>query len=173
MVLPKPTPQPQPAGGLVILTDDTLPATAPVLKPDTTMFAPVAKGPIGPIGVKPIETGGGKPGMELGTTGNPLAAFDVDSLPEFIGGHVAMQRFIQERIQFPDIEDGAAQKAFVEFVVDTDGRVIRVKSKGRAPQEFGSAAETVVKGMPKWKPAVRKGQRVACILVLPIDFRTK
>ena len=47
--------------------------------------------------------------MELGTTGNPLAAFDVDSLPEFIGGHVAMQRFIQERIQFPDIEDGAAQ----------------------------------------------------------------
>ena len=170
---PTPTPQPQPAGGLVVITDDTLITTEPVLKTDTATFTPTGKGPTGPIGPKSNDTGGGKPGMELGTQGNPAAASDVDSLPEFIGGHLAMQQFIQGHVHFPDIEDGAAQKAFVEFVVDTDGSIIRVKSKGRAPKEFGIAAETVVKGMPKWKPAVRKGERVACILVLPIDFRTK
>ncbi|MBL0044176.1 MAG: energy transducer TonB [Flavobacteriales bacterium] len=170
---PKPSPQPQPAGGLVVSTDDTLATTEPVLKTDTATFTPTVKGPTGPVGPKSNDTGGGKPGMELGTKGNPAAASDVDSLPEFIGGHLAMQQFIQGHVHFPDIEDGAAQKAFVEFVVDTDGSITRVKSKGRAPKEFGIAAETVVKGMPKWKPAVRKGERVACILVLPIDFRTK
>jgi periplasmic protein TonB len=170
---PLPAPAPLPAGGLVMVTDDSLITTAPAVKPDTASFAPLAKGPVGPVGPKPIASGGGGTRMELGTTNNPLDASSVDSLPEFIGGHLAMQRFIQGNIHFPDIEDGAAQKAHVEFVVDTDGTVIRVKSKGRAPLEFNTAAEVVVKAMPKWKPAVRKGERVACVLVLPIDFRTK
>lgn len=121
---------------------------------------------------KPGPTEGGDKGSLLGTSKEPVDMAGVDSLPEFIGGMGAMTRFVQDHIRFPE-DDPTTQKEWIEFVVDVDGSVMAVRAKGRAQKAFSQAAEQVVKAMPKWKPAMRKGEKVACRLVLPIDFRTK
>lgn len=123
-------------------------------------------------GAKPGPTDGGDKGSLLGTWKEPIDMAGVDSLPEFIGGMGAMTRFVQDHIRFPE-DDPTTQKEWIEFVVDVDGSVMAVRAKGRAQKAFSQAAEQVVKSMPKWKPAMRKGEKVACRLVLPIDFRTK
>jgi protein TonB len=166
---PAPIPQPSPAAFPVVV--DSLPVDpgpGPEPRPDP---GPSAPGPPGGT-VDPGGEPGASLGSDLGTSSNPVSAAEVDSLPEFIGGHGAMVRWVQDHIRFPE-EEAAARKEFVQFVVDTDGRVMQVKAKGRAGKAHAAAAEHVVAGMPPWKPAVRKGRRVACVLVLPIEFRTQ
>lgn len=171
---PAPAPAPQPSPAAIPLVVDSLPADpAPGPDPQPDPGPPMpgpSGGPTDPGGDP--GTGGSPLGSELGTSTNPVSAADVDSMPEFVGGYGAMVRYVQDHIRFPE-DDPGAQKEFVQFVVDTDGTVMQVKAKGRASKAHGAAAERVVAGMPKWKPAVRKGKRVACVLVLPIEFRTK
>ncbi len=128
-------------------------------------------------GRKGPDTGGDKPtggdtGTPFGTRLNPTGMADVDVVPEFIGGMDALRRFVQDHIRFPE-DDVTAQKEWVEFVVDADGSVVDVTAKGKAAKAYAEAAEAVVRAMPKWKPARKQGAKVACRLVLPIDFRTK
>ena len=99
---------------------------------------------------------------------------EVAKLPEFIGGHEAMVRFIERNIVFPESDDPSAKKEYVEFVVDEDGTVLRVRAKGRTSKAFSQAAERVVRAMPKWTPAeLTDGSKSACLLVLPIEFQTR
>lgn len=169
---PSPAPAPKPSPAAIPLVVDSLPTDpgpAPQPDPGPAVTGP-SGGPTDPGGDP--GTGGSPFGSDLGTSTNPASAADVDSMPEFIGGYGAMVRYVQDHIRFPE-DDPGAQKEFVQFVVDADGTVVQVKAKGRASKAHGAAAERVVAGMPKWKPAVRKGKRVACVLVLPIEFRTK
>jgi hypothetical protein len=83
-----------------------------------------------------------------------------------------MYDFVQRNIQFPEY-DGGKQKVYVEFIVDTEGNVLSVIARGKNQQAYAEAAENVVKRMPAWTPALRKGKKVACRLVLPISFETK
>lgn len=171
---PSPAPAAQPAPAAIPVVVDSLPVQpgpSPRPQPDPGPIpAGPAGGPTGPGGDP--GTGGAPSGSELGTSGNPVSAADVDSMPEFIGGYGAMVRYVQDHIRFPE-DDPGAQKEYVQFVVGADGTVEQVRAKGRASKAHGAAAERVVAGMPRWKPAVRKGRRVACVLVLPIEFRTK
>ncbi len=159
---------------VIMLTKDTLPEdphpTDTKKKEDP---APPDGGGTGKPdpGKGPIN-GGALIGSDLGTRKNPTGAADVDSLPQFIGGPAAMNRFVQNNIRFPN-DDGSHEKEWVEFIVDADGSVVDVRAKGKASRAYSVAAEQVLRMMPKWKPAVRRGEKVACILVLPIDFRTK
>lgn len=115
---------------------------------------------------------GGNSGTPFGTRLNPTGMADVDVAPEFIGGMTALSRFVQDNIRFPE-DEMTQQKAWVEFVVDADGSVVDVIAKGKAARSYAEAAEAVVRAMPRWKPARKRGEHVACRLVLPIDFRTK
>mgnify|MGYP000873798047 CR=1 FL=1 len=167
-----PAPAPAPHDVVVIPTDSV--KTAP--DPDPKMPDPGPTGPApsvgsGPKGPDPGPSGGST-GSPLGSRDNPTGLADVDVAPEFVGGMDAMVRFVQDHIRFPE-DEAIAQKEYVEFIVDADGSVIEVRAKGRAAVAYGKAAEAVVRAMPKWKPARKRGELVACRLVLPIDFRTK
>ena len=154
-----------------VVVVDTLPKTAPDPGPATDPNpAPGGGGDPAPK-PGPDERGGAGPsgGFTLDAPGNPGI---VDEIPEFPGGQSAMARFIQENLHV--INDDITQaKEQVIFVIDVDGSVTRVKSRGRAAKDFCEAAERVVRAMPKWKPAKYKGRDVPCVMVLPIEFKTQ
>jgi TonB family protein len=59
----------------------------------------------------------------------------------------------------------------IQFIIEKDGSIDEVKTL-RSPSEILSAeAERVVKGMPKWKPAMHKGKPVRMRYVLPVLFK--
>lgn len=125
-------------------------------------------------GPGPDPNAGKGAGSDLGTPANPLTEAELAKVPRFPGGYEAMVRFIQNNIRFPEMSDGTRQKEWVEFVVDVNGEVVRVRAKGRAGRAFSEAAEKVVRIMPRWEAGERKdGSKAACLLVLPIDFQTR
>jgi periplasmic protein TonB len=179
--LPEPEkPQPKPASGgpmvpsnpdaPVVVVDSLVPTTPePAPKPQPEPL-PGGGGGGGP------EPGKGKPGDDGGTVeftldapGNPGI---VDDAPEYPGGQAALARFIQDNLRVTN-EDITQAREQVIFVVDVDGSVTRVKARGRSAKDFCDAAERVVRMMPKWKPAKYKGRDVPCVMVLPIEFRTR
>ncbi|MFT3884556.1 MAG: energy transducer TonB [Flavobacteriales bacterium] len=140
---------------------------------DTAAFGDgTNKGPAGPGSDPGPDDGGTGDGSSSGSIGGTREIAEVDVQPEFPGGHARMMEYVQRHIRFPE-SDGRKQKVHVQFVVDTDGHVLDVTAKGGAPRAYAVAAEDVVKGMPAWVPAMRKGYKVACRLVLPISFETK
>jgi protein TonB len=156
-----------------VVPTDTAVVTTPE---DTTTTDPVLPNP-GPVG--PPSTGpAGNPGLTgdndstVFTVDSPLNSGNVDIIPEFPGGQAAMARFIRDNLRVNN-EEITLARAQVVFVIDTDGSVVRVKSRGKAVKEFCDAAERVVRAMPKWKPAKYKGRDVPCVMVLPIEYQTQ
>ncbi|MBL7984909.1 MAG: energy transducer TonB [Flavobacteriales bacterium] len=151
-------------------------ATDSLLVVDTVSASAPAPGPVAPVGGgTPAPGGGGAPSGGGPSPFTPDAPADlgvVEVVPEFIGGHAAMTRFIQDNLRIHN-DDITQAKEWVAFVVDADGSVVRVHAKGRAEKAFSDAAERVVKAMPKWKPAKYKGKDVPCVLVLPIELTTR
>lgn len=169
-----PIPSPKPDPDVPVEATDSL--MKPVPKDSTASSGPVGPVPVpGPPGGGPAPGGSpGGGGSELGTVDRPLTEGELDKVPRFPGGYAAMVRFIQDNIRFPEDMDGSRQKEWVEFVVDVDGSVVRVRSKGRARKAFSEAAERVVHIMPKWEAGeLKDGTKAACLLILPIDFQTR
>lgn len=167
-----PAPAPTPHDVVVVPTDSVKAVIDPDPKPhDPGPTDPAPSGGGGPKGPDPGPSRG-TTGSPLGSRENPTGLADVDVAPEFQGGMARMVGFVQDHIRFPE-DETTAQKEWVEFIVDVDGSVVEVHAKGKAAVAYSQAAEAVVRAMPKWKPARKRGENVACRLVLPIDFRTK
>lgn len=161
---------------VVVPTDSLVPSDPKDTVTTSTDPAPATPGPVGPAGPTPSGPMGSGPGGEDGdgpgfTIDNPGNPGTVDIKPEFPGGQEALSRFIQRNLEVQD-EGITTARAQVIFVVDTDGSVVQVRSRGKAAQRFNEAAERVVRIMPKWKPARYKDRVVPCVMVLPIEYRT-
>ena len=98
----------------------------------------------------------------------------VEVQPEFPGGMKEMMKFIQYNLKYPESAKAAGSegKAFVQFVVKADGSIENVEimhSSGDA--SLDAEALRVVKAMPKWRPAMNKGEAVNVKFVLPIVYK--
>ena len=98
----------------------------------------------------------------------------VEVQPEFPGGMKEMMKFIQYNLKYPESAKAAGTegKAFVQFVVKADGSIENVEimhSSGDA--SLDAEALRVVKAMPKWRPAMNKGEAVNVKYVLPIVYK--
>ena len=98
----------------------------------------------------------------------------VEVQPEFPGGMKEMMKFIQNSLKYPEAAKaaGVEGKAFVQFVVKADGSISDVEimhSSGDA--SLDAEALRVVKAMPKWRPAMNKGEAVNVKFVLPIVYK--
>ncbi len=98
----------------------------------------------------------------------------VEVQPEFPGGMKEMMKFIQYNLKYPESAKvaGTEGKAFVQFVVKADGSIENVeimRSSGDA--SLDAEALRVVKAMPKWRPAMNKGEAVNVKFVLPIVYK--
>ena len=98
----------------------------------------------------------------------------VEVQPEFPGGMKEMMKYIQSNLKYPEAAKaaGAEGKAFVQFVVKTDGSISDVQiMRSTGNESLDAEALRVVKAMPKWRPAMNKGKAVNVKFVLPITYK--
>ena len=98
---------------------------------------------------------------------------DVDSIPEFPGGHESLLTFMHKALLYPDSEWNAnvQGKNFVEFVVEPDGKTSQLAILRSLTPALDSASIRAVRSMPRWKPARIQDKPVPCQMVLPIIWK--
>lgn len=98
---------------------------------------------------------------------------EVDVMPEYPGGRVALMKFLMENVRYPQaaIENNITGRVIVRFVVEKDGKISNVKVEKSVDPTLDAEAKRVVQAMPKWNPGKRDGQLVRVKYALPVTFR--
>lgn len=101
----------------------------------------------------------------------PDCMFISEPLPEFPGGQSALDVFIQNHLFIPKSQTHTEGKVFVAFVVGKDGFISNVEVVRGLNDVCDQHAITLVKKMPRWKPAKDlNGNLVRTRIVLPVKF---
>jgi periplasmic protein TonB len=120
--------------------------------------------------IVPTETGNG-PVEEKA----PEIFTIVEEMPEFPGGAAAMMKYIQNTMQYPQMEReaGIQGKCYIKFVVEMDGSIGAAEILKGVPGGAGLDKEAlrVVRSMPKWKPGKNNGKPARVYFNLPISFK--
>jgi len=127
-------------------------------------------GPTGPAQV--VET----PAVAGGTgVTQPQADYLLwaGQMPEYIGGAIAMKRWLADEISYPRIalEEGVDGIVYVSFVVNTDGSVSDVKVERGIGYGCDEEAMRAVKKMKNWIPGKQNGNAVRVKQTIPIYFQ--
>ena len=93
--------------------------------------------------------------------------------PEFPDGAEALYKYIAENIHYPEQAkaDGIEGRVLIRFVVMNDGSVANIEVAKGIGGGCDEEAVRVVKGMPKWKPAIYEGKAVNVQYCIPINFK--
>jgi protein TonB len=101
----------------------------------------------------------------------------VDIEPEFPGGGLGYQRFLNRNLRIPQEiidEQEPLISPIMKFIVDTDGQIknITINNKERAEDMDPMEKENLrlVKLMPKWIPGICQGKPVTAELKRPLFF---
>jgi protein TonB len=100
------------------------------------------------------------------------AANRPDVPPQYPGGAQAMNDFFQKNLKYPEAARVKQVNANVvtTFTVQPDGQLNNITVVTPLTLECNAEALRVLKLMPAWKPATRKGEPVAVQIRLPIPF---
>ena len=92
--------------------------------------------------------------------------------PMFPGGQEALDKFIEENLQYPRqaAENNIGGKVWVRVVVEPDGSVTLPRLLRDIGGGCGAEAVRVVKMMPKWTPGKNGGKAVRTFYLMPIFF---
>lgn len=136
---------------------------------------------------------------ESGTEIKEKVYFEVDEMPEFEGGSLAIRKFIAQNVKYPSLakELGTAGKVYIQFIVNEEGQVVEVNhvatkvgektiksidgihvvsygeekdTKAEAILELQKEAIRVVSLLPDWKPGSKDGNPVKVQFTVPINF---
>lgn len=97
---------------------------------------------------------------------------DVIVMPEFPGGHEAMQEYLLSAMRYPleaKMNDEMGE-VLIGFSVGIDGSIGGVRVLRSVSESLDKEAVRVVQSMPKWKPGSRNGKLVRAELSIPINF---
>lgn len=115
-----------------------------------------------------------------------LAITSVDKVPQFEGCEAAtneealacfnekMMQHIKENFTYPEeaAEKNITGRIAVQFVIDTDGSIINIETKGPENAMLLEAeAKRIVALLPKFKPAMHNGKPVKIKYGLPLTFK--
>ena len=80
--------------------------------------------------------------------------------------------YIAEVIKYPvgAIEKGIQGKVYVNFVVEKDGRVGRIRVLRGVHPLLDAEAMRVISSMPEWTPGTQGGAAIAVSYTVPINF---
>lgn len=121
-------------------------------------------------------------GTEVGTgTGGQkelqIPTRDPDISAEYPGGREKMITYLTSNLNYPEIarQYGIQGKCHLQFIINKQGEISDVKIVRAVPDcvECDQEAIRVIKKMPKWKPAIKDGQKVDSYFVMPINFSLK
>lgn len=95
----------------------------------------------------------------------------VEDFPRFPEGNV--QQYIAWNLHYPEkaLKDKVEGKVFVQFVIDTTGKVVEPKVIKSVSPELDAEALRVVSEMPAWKPGMQRGKPVRVSFTLPVIFK--
>jgi TonB family protein len=108
---------------------------------------------------------------EIPVAENTAAAIATE--PEFPGGTKAVDKYIKEKLQYPDkaLEEGIAGTVKVSFTIDENGGVKDFEVLDGIGWGCDEEAIRVVKRLNKWIPATKNGSKVASRKTLRITFK--
>ncbi|MEO6305377.1 MAG: energy transducer TonB [Bacteroidia bacterium] len=98
----------------------------------------------------------------------------VDSMPKFPGGNAAIAKYIQMNMNIPpEVREGSkAEKTFVKFIVDTNGKTIDpIAIKQSNYKAFDNEAIRLISKMPAWTAGMDKNKKVKVYMILPISYK--
>ena len=96
-----------------------------------------------------------------------------EEMPCYNGGEVALFKFINENLVYPQeaIDAGVEGRVFVRFWINEDGSL----SDFEVPRGIGygcdEEAVRVIQSMPKWKPGMQRGKTVRVSYMIPVIFQ--
>lgn len=86
--------------------------------------------------------------------------YQVQEKAEFPGGYEAMDKYIRDNMVIPNkaFKKAKSGTIVVKFIVEKDGSLSDVKISSNVKIGYGceQAAVNVIKGMPKWSPALQR-----------------
>lgn len=120
--------------------------------------------------IKPLPP---SPSSESNTTSDRVYEDDVDTPPQFPGGEVALMKWINDNLRYPELamKNGTMGRVIVSFIVEKDGSISDVKVARRVDEELDTEAVRLVKCMPKWLPGKVGGNAVRVAFNLPVSFK--
>ena len=100
---------------------------------------------------------------------------EVQVQPMFVGGNVAMQKFIEENLQYPKKakSQGIQGEVVVKCMISNEGRVIETQIETSVDPELDAEALRVVSAMPAFNPGMIDGACVAMWHSVPVKFEIK
>lgn len=96
----------------------------------------------------------------------------VEQNPEYPGGEMALTRFVQNNMSYPQIarEMGIQGTVYITFVVGKTGEISNVKVVRGIGGGCDEEAVRVIKLMPKWIPGRQNGKPVPVWFNFPLKF---
>lgn len=98
---------------------------------------------------------------------------DPDVLPVFPGGAEAIQKYLNENLEYPEPSriNGIQGEVHVSFVINKVGLVERAMLMNSIDPHLEKEALRLIENMPAWKPGTKDGNLVNTQLAMPIAFR--
>ncbi|MBC6698166.1 energy transducer TonB [Hymenobacter puniceus] len=103
----------------------------------------------------------------------PMLYHAADEMPAFPGGAPAFQRFLRDKLQYPEeaLRRNLSGKVHISFVIDEQGHILDPKVVRGLGGGLDEEALRLVRIMPWWTPGRVGGQPVRVAYTLPIVFR--
>jgi periplasmic protein TonB len=97
----------------------------------------------------------------------------VEQMPQFPGGEKELLKFVHDNLKYPVVaqEMGVSGTVIVQFVVDREGKITRIKVMRGIGSGCDEEAIRVLNKMPLWSPGKQGGKPVLVSFTLPIVFR--
>ena len=104
-----------------------------------------------------------------------ILGYSVDQLPQFPGGDTELLSYVNEYVRnnypWPAEPYGVEGNVFVSFTVEADGSLSNIKVLKGLGFGCDEVALELVKAMPKWEPAMNRGEAVIYPqYALPVRF---
>lgn len=99
----------------------------------------------------------------------------VEEMPTFPGGEIALMKFINSNIIYPDIakENNIQGRVILKFCVTYKGTVDQVTILKGVDPALDNEAIRVIKMLPAWKPGKQGGKPVNVWYNVPVTFQLK
>ena len=98
---------------------------------------------------------------------------EYEQMPQFLGGEVALMKFIADNLQYPEAAKDKKIQGFVvvKFVVTKTGEIGEVKIVRSKDLDLDKEAVRIVKSLPNFIPGKINGEVVDMRYTLPITFK--